>query len=211
MTNRKLPSTMLASAALAAKDQPVNPNTDAAGLITGSALAGLMIISAYAKSSVSEVEVLTKLRQQAQAIQQGDMSQVEAMLINQAVALQTMFVDLAVSGKKQTQLQAQQGLTQLALRAQAGSRATLQALAEVRNPRQVAFVRQTNVAQTQQVNNGSRPISRGRKLKNMPNELIVEVPHGRKKMDIRAKAAPGRADPAMGAVDAIDRSAKRGR
>lgn len=133
------------------------------------------------------------------------------MLIGQAVALQSMFFDFALRAKQAKYLPEVQCLAQLALRSQSGSRSTLQTLAEVKNPRQVAFVRQTNVAQTQQVNNGvlAPSPSHTETINVNPNELLVEEPHGRKKMDTRTKEEAGRDDPAVVTVDRVDRPAKR--
>jgi hypothetical protein len=95
----------------------------------------------------------------------------------------------------------------LALKAQSGSRATLRALADVKNPRQVAFVKQTNVAHNQQVNNGV--VSPARNAGSPPNELIVqEELHGSQKMDTRTTTTAGDPDTAMVAVGAIDGAAK---
>lgn len=202
--------TALPATALDAEAIPVSSEKANARLMTEGAFPSSMIVNSYFKTTTTDPRaMLATLQEQAQAIQQGDMTQVESMLINQAVALQTMFVDLALRAKTAQSLQAVQCLTQLALRSQAGSRNTLLALAEVKNPRQVAFVRQTNVAQTQQVNNGVAPPSPGKKVKATPNELLVEQPYGSTKMDIRTKAKAGQVDPAVVAMDRVDRPTKR--
>lgn len=190
---------------------PVSGDAGYASLVTGSAFPATFIVSSYLGGSTEPYDILKQLHKQADAVHQGDMAQVESMLMHQAVALQSMFVDLASRAKTAQSLQTVQCLTQLALRSQAGCRNTLQTLAEVKNPRQVAFVKQTNVAQTQQVNNGVQPPSRVEKINASPNELLVEEPHGRTKMDIRAEAKASRADSAVGAVDRVDRPAKRRR
>ncbi len=120
------------------------------------------IVSAYTHSDdIDLMDVLAQLEQDAQNIHAGDSQQMEAMLINQAAALQSMFTKFALLAIRQPAIAGTQCYAQLAMRAQANCRVTLQALAEIKNPRQVAFVKQTNVAQTQQVNNGaSRPRAR---------------------------------------------------
>lgn len=190
---------------------PVNGDAVYASLVTGSAFPATFIVSSYLGGSTEPRDILKQLHKQADAVHQGDMAQVESMLMHQAVALQSMFADLASRAKKAQSLQTVQCLTQLALRSQAGCRNTLQTLAEVKNPRQVAFVKQTNVAQTQQVNNGVPPPSRVENINASPNELLVEEPHGRTKMDTRTKAKASRADSAVVAVDRVDRPAKRRR
>ncbi|ARU05559.1 hypothetical protein CCO03_13485 [Comamonas serinivorans] len=68
-------------------------------------------------------------------------------------------------------------MLQLALKAQSNGRATLEALINAKQPKQVAFVRQANVAHTQQVNNGVASSHVGNEAKT-PNELTVEQAHG---------------------------------
>lgn len=186
--------------------------TNLAQLCAGGAFPATTVVHAYFDAAVEPEDILVTLRSQAAAIQQGDMTQVEAMLINQAVALQSMFADLAVRAKKQKSLEGVQCLSQLALRAQAGCRATLQTLAEVKNPRQVAFVKQTNIAQTQQVNNGVPSPAHARKVEGIQNQLLVEEQHdGGEKMDTRATKKSGDADTDLVTLDAVDRTAKPGR
>jgi hypothetical protein len=107
------------------------------------------------KGSLDLVEVVAELKAQQAVVAAGDMAQVEAMLLNQATALQAMFTDLAERGKGQTGLAQIQCLLGLALRAQGQCRATLQTLAEVKFPRAPTFIRQANIAGQQQVNNGT--------------------------------------------------------
>lgn len=85
------------------------------------------------------------------------MRRVEAMLLGQAHALQSMFADLAYRAKHQTGLAAIQTIIGLALKAQSQCRATLQTLSDVKNPKQATFIKQANIASQQQVNNGTHP------------------------------------------------------
>lgn len=206
-------ATQMARAPEADLRKPPDRATDNASFITGGAVPAMMLVGSYLSPSTDSLDILNRLYQQADALLEGDMSQVQTMLLHQAVALQAMFVDLALRAKNQDSLPAVQTLTQLAPRAQSGSRATLQTLAEVKHPRQVAFVRQTNVAQTQQVNNGvpSPATAPARQVKPAPNELIAQEPYGSTQMDTPAEAASGRADPELVAVDEVDRTAKRRR
>jgi hypothetical protein len=131
--------------------EPSTTSSDAARNLTTGTLPSLMMESYTRSTTIDTFDLLARLLENARTIQAGDLAQIESMLISQAVALQSMFADLAVRGKRQTSVAAVQSLTPLALRAQAGSRATLQTLSEMKNLRQVAFVKQANVAQTQQV------------------------------------------------------------
>lgn len=186
--------------------------------LVGSALPSALITSRYNGSAeVDAVAVLEELKVMAADVADGNLSAVEQMLLHQAVALQTMFMDLAVRAKGQQDLPAIQSLTQLALKAQSGSRATLQTLADIKNPRPV-FVRQTNVAQTQQVNNGGRDDvavmpARARKPRNAPIELKAPTQerHGSPTLDPRATTAAGRAGSAQQALGTFDRPPQRRR
>lgn len=181
-------------------------------LITGFELPALEIIRAYTRSSVPVEEIVASLRDHAKAVNAGDLTLAESMLMNQAIALQGMFADLASRAVVQGSLQARQVLTQLALKAQANSRATLQTLVEAKNPRQVAFVKQTNVAQTQQVNNGTASPSpaRTRKTKTTPNKLIAGDVNGSTTLDGGATTRAGEANLGQPAMAMVDRSENAG-
>lgn len=202
------------------ENSPASPTAKESGArhLVGSALPSALITSRYSGSAeVDVLAVLEELKVMSQDVADGNLSAVEQMLLHQAVALQTMFMDLAVRAKGQQGLPAVQTLTQLALKAQSGSRATLQTLAELKNPRPV-FVRQTNVAQTQQVNNGGQDAvavlpSRAKNQPIAPNELkaLNQDQHGSTILDTRATAAAGATDSAEQALDALNRTAKRRR
>ena len=196
----------------ASKAEPISDAVLHARLMTSGDFASSAIVDSYFETTTTDPgTILEALQLQAKTIHQGDMRQVESMLIGQAVALQSMFADFALRAKRAQSLQAVKCLAQLALRSQAGCRSTLQTLAEVKNPRQVAFVKQTNVAQTQQINNGVQPLSRVENIQASPNELLVEEPHGSTKMDARATTTAGTTDTDLVAVDSVDRAAKRRR
>lgn len=89
------------------------------------------------------------------AVQNGDMKGMEAMLVAQAHALQTMFVSIARRAQGQENLKPYMAQMTLALKAQTQSRATIQTLAELKFPRQIVLANQANVAHQQQVNHGT--------------------------------------------------------
>ena len=207
-TAEALPAPEVAQIIYAKPDSEKNFN---AHLATRGSFTSSMVVNSYLDLSKHADEMYTALHEQAKAVNAGDMTQVESMLIGQAVALQSMFTDLALKARRAKSMQEIQCLTQLALRSQAGSRSTLQTLSDVKNPKQVAFIKQTNVAQTQQVNNGVLPSSHAENIKAIPNELLVEESHGRTTLDTRAKTEAGRAYPAVVTLDRVDRPAKRRR
>jgi hypothetical protein len=80
--------------------------------------------------------------------QKNDLSDAEAMLMAQAAALNAVFTELArrAAVNMGEYLQATETYLRLALKAQAQCRATLQTLAEIKNPHPVAFVKQRCLA-----------------------------------------------------------------
>jgi hypothetical protein len=125
----------------------------------------------------------------------------EAMLMNQAVALQSLFARLTERGIQQDHMPHLEGFMKLALRAQNQCRATLETLATIKNP-PVIFAKQANINHgNQQVNNGATaPATHTEEIKNEPNQLL-EVDHGSKTLDTGTTSATGRKDYAMATVD----------
>lgn len=145
----------------------------------------------------------------------GDTSGLEAMLIGQATALQTIFVSLAKRAHHQQYQQHLEAFLGLALKAQAQSRATIQAVIDLKYPRQATFVKQANIAHgPQQVNNGQGiGGDHVRALENQTeqNELLEGVRYGGAQVDPRTAAAAARGDPTLEALAASHRPNKRGR
>lgn len=90
-------------------------------------------------------------------VENNNLKPVEGLLLAQAVALNSIFSNMADRAAMNIGHfpDAVERYLRLALKAQAQSRATLEALAEVKNPMRFAYVRQANIANgPQQVNNG---------------------------------------------------------
>lgn len=147
-------------------------------------------------------------QQQAKAIAAGDLSQLEHMLLTQASALQAMFIDLACRAKNQSQFDALQTMTGLALKCAAGSRQAIVALAELRTPKTSVFAKQANVTTgPQQVNNGTNPqagSARAEEIATRPNELL-EASH-EQRLDTRAQNQGRRADPGARTLETVNRT-----
>lgn len=154
-------------------------------------------------ASIGEVRRITA------AVKAGDLSDVEGMLVAQAVALQTISANFFNRAQMQTGQRNLEAFFGLGLKAQSQSRATIQALIELKFPRQTVFAK--NVGN---VNNGQQQY-------NAPG-----VPHAGKDdsaqikqiggidgewMDTRAPSAPVSTHPHLAAVGAVDRPTKRSR
>jgi hypothetical protein len=116
--------------------------------------------------------LMDHLREQAAAANRGDLSQAEAMLMNQAAALQSLFVRLTERGLGQSQMPNLEAFIRLALRAQSQCRATLETLAAIKNP-PLVYARQANVTSgPQQINNGTMGPSQARETENEQSKLL---------------------------------------
>ena len=155
------------------------------------------------------------LTDSCKGVKDGDLSTLEAMLLSQATALQTMFASLARRAVTQEHLRQYEAFMGLALKAQAQSRATISALVDLKHPRQAMFVKQANIAQgPQQVNNGHAPngstpqnaraCAHGEEIEPEQNKLL-EADHGkpRQRMDTRAAQKAERSYQAVETVEQL--------
>ncbi|MBW8366802.1 MAG: hypothetical protein K0M70_02960 [Arenimonas sp.] len=137
-------------------------------------------------------------------VRSGDLSQAESMLVSQAHTLDAIFNRLAVQASLNMgqHVDAMDKYLRLALKAQAQSRATLETLANIKNP-PIVYARQANFANgPQQVNNGvTAEPAHAAKTEIGQNELL-EVGH-EQRMDARAQGATGRGDQEVAAVVAV--------
>lgn len=135
--------------------------------------------------------VYEEFRKRTDAVQAGSMDVPERMLMSQAMALQAVFTKLIGKAAATTDIKRLQPLMQLALKAQSNCRVTLETLNEFKNPRSVAFVRQTNVAHgPQQVNNEMTPApeqkrARGKSQPNSKTNELIEAGNGSTHLDTR--------------------------
>ena len=167
---------------------PTRPNEEDHGdLVASAAFHGAKLLSLWggppASTESSLVGICKNFKDQG-----GDPSKlgsIESMLYCQAVALQAIFSKIAQNAAIQPTFRQQDASLRLALKAQSQARATLEALAEFKNPRAVAFVKQANIAHNQQVNNGTgqstadAASAHGKSEKAIePNELLRGGDHG---------------------------------
>ena len=151
-------------------------------------------------------ELVNDLGEQTKNVQDGDMRPIEGMLFRQAKTLETMFTNLTRRASKQDNRKWLQTYLTLALKAQAQCRATLEALAEIKKPRPVSFVKQANIANgPQQVNNGTALTPAGN-FQSEPNKLL-EADHGQR-MDIGAQGQADRVNQAVATVEEVHRAKK---
>jgi hypothetical protein len=141
----------------------------------------------------------------------GDLHTMEAMLISQATALQTIFTSLArrAALNMGEYVGAADTYLRLALKAQSQSRATISALVDLKYPRQATFVKQANIAHgPQQVNNGvAPPVPVTHAKENEPEQnKLLEDDHGGTYLDTGATTTAARGNTAMEALVKVDRT-----
>ncbi len=208
---------------LAKKEQATDSIPDAqrsAGMLATSAMFNAAgVIQTFQKNLAGDDTtadgIYLALKAKLKALQAGDLTAIESMLLSQATSLQTIYASLARRATFQEYLSQYQTYLTLALKAQAQSRATLETLIELKQPRHPpTFVKQANIAQgPQQVNNGaarvepSSTLSPAETLATEPNKLLEDTTHER--LDIGAQAAPGRGHQELEAVETVNRAAKR--
>ena len=149
--------------------------------------------------------LMAQLREQAAVVNDGDLTQVEAMLMNHATALQSLFARLAERGMGCDAAEPFECNMRMALRAQAQCRATLETLANIKNPPTV-FARQANIAHgPQQVNNQAPTLaSRAGETENSQTELSGNA--NELLPDARSSQAASRIDSRVEAMGKIDRA-----
>ena len=153
------------------------------------------------------VHLKEALEDQVASLREDDSTQhQEAMLADQAVTLQTLFVRLIERAEAQTVAEHYRTLLHLALRAQNQSRATLQALSNVRSPRSQVFAKQANVANNQQINHAqSAEDPSAETLENTQTGLLDEQPN-EQWLDTRAPSQAGAGNSTMAPLDTLDRT-----
>lgn len=152
----------------------------------------------------SAQEAVEELERQAAAASGGDLRRLEAMLTTQAHTLDAIFNKFAQRAALNASeyLGAMERYMRLALRAQGQCRATIETLAEIKNPKSVAFVRQANIAGGhQQVNNN--PARAG--SSNSANEILEDSSGERLGQSTQGKAVVGHSPlAALGAGDGAE-------
>jgi hypothetical protein len=140
---------------------------------------------------VKVTDLVGELKRQTAAVHNDDMQRAESMLIAQAHTLDGLFARLASNALTAERLDVFERYMRLALKA----------LAELKAPKQVAFVKQANIGNQLQVNNGSstQTLAHAREFQNGPNELL-EAQHG-ERLDTRAASTTSCDDSSMATME----------
>ena len=180
-------------------------------------LNGAAVIEAYQGNVIGKdadmAGMIEGLRATFTEVKAGDLHTLEAMLISQATALQTIFTSLARRAQSQEYQKNLEAFLGLALKAQAQSRATISALVDLKYPRQATFVKQANIANgPQQVNNGvtsgaEQGHAHAEQLQTEQNKLLEgSYVTGAQRVDSREAQTSERSNPPVEAVGKVHRA-----
>jgi len=145
-------------------------------------------------------DLISELKERNRAVREGKLEGIEAMLMGQAIALQSIFANFAHRSALNAgeYIEPTERHMKLALKAQSQCRATLETLAMIKNPPTI-YARQANVTTgPQQINNGV-----AREIESQQTQLL-EAQHG-ERLDTGTKSETGRVDSGMEAVGAVNR------
>jgi hypothetical protein len=199
MTKKKQVSTKENTSELSAEQKAQKAKALAQIAIRPSANAAA-VISEYGKPFGEQDinQLIEELIVTMDDINKGDLQRCENMLLGQAYALQSIFMNLSRKANIQEHMKNIDAFLRLALKAQSQCRATLETLAAIKNP-PVIFAKQANISSGhQQVNNGIPPTHTG-KNKFSPNELL-EAHDGSTTLDTGTTGKTSIDDKAMAAV-----------
>ncbi|MCB9979407.1 MAG: hypothetical protein H6862_07380 [Rhodospirillales bacterium] len=189
------------------------------GIVNGATLAVDFSKGNYGELSLTDC--IDELARKTRAVHKGNLQDAETLLTAQAFALDAIFMSLArrAALNMGEYLDAADRYMRLALKAQGQCRATLETLANIKNP-PVIVARQANIAHgPQQVNNtvnkteggfqtSTHAGARAGNSKSVQNELLEDKSHEAERMDFGTAGATGRGDPALATMDKIHRPAQ---
>lgn len=182
------------------------------------AIASGAVAAAHSMTSVNgekanTIDAAAAIEQIAARVQDGDLTDLEAILVGQAVSLNVMAMDLITRARKAGTADAINTLAAAGMRAVAHSRAAIDSIGNLKNPRTATFIKQANVAHgAQQINNtdGAQPSRTPAHETSAPSKLFLES-NASPILEPRAARRAGRGNQTLEAVAVSDRAAKPGR
>lgn len=190
-----------------------NIDADLATLVTAPTVKAAATIKEYSQDfgDLSLPALILELTQQVDALTSGDLARAEAILAAQAHTLDALFNNLANAAAKTNRIDHMDNYLRLAFKAQAQCRTTLEALCAIKSPQNVAFIKQANIGNAVQVNNGttfSRRVD-NREKDAMPGKQTIGN-YNDTGLVGGATGSSGRFDSKLEAVEKLDRSSDRG-
>ncbi len=145
--------------------------------VTSPTVRGAVTSQAFSKvfGETDLQSLVNELSNQCVKVKDGNLARAESLLVTQAHTLDAIFNELArrAALNMGEYLNATERYLRLALKAQSQCRATLEALATIKNP-PVIYAKQANITNgPQQVNNGTMPAPVGGETSIEPNKLLA--------------------------------------
>lgn len=149
-----------------------------------------------------ELDAMAKvLKEQVQAVNKGDLTQAEGLLISQALSLDAIFHSLAKKAIHQEYVKQYETFFRLALKAQSQCTRTLEVLSAIKNP-PVVYAKQANITSgPQQVNNG---VSHTGDIEKQKTELLEHNDGNR--LDTGTKSTTSAINQGLETLGAIERA-----
>ena len=186
----------------------------AAEVLSGPFATNAMALSRFARGTTGEVsldKLVETMTASAKRVKDGDMRDVEAMLVSQATVLNGLFADLVRRSSinlGSSYFDAGERYLKLDYKAQNQCRMTLETLGTIKNP-PVVYAKQANFAHgPQQVNNG-KSASRAGGNRNTPSKLLEQSCE--QPLDAGATGAASASNSQMEAVGALNRTQEQQR
>lgn len=136
-------------------------------------------------------------------VKEGNLANMEEMLVSQTYALQHMFMNMASKISSTSNPDHIDLFSRFALKAQNQCRTTIATLAEMKNPKRATFIKQLNQANQMQVNNDDSESKNLKKNSNPANELL-EQQHG-ERLDTRTTSETISNDEAIETMEEVNR------
>ena len=167
--------------------EPTKKEIENAALSLDSRLLSAATVKQFCSVRVAELDInglYSAVTEKNRDVRGGDLGHVETMLFSQATALDSVFHELLRRSAQNMgeYPEAFERYMKLGLKAQAQCRTTLEALAEIKQPKSLTITKQANIAGQQVVNNGTMNTNgggdpaRGENQKPQ-NELLGAVEH----------------------------------
>ncbi len=157
------------------------------------------------------------LKATAKKVKDGDNADLEGMLSAQAMALNSVFTSLATRANNANLMPHMETYMRFALKAQNQCRATIDTLAQIKNPRHTVITKQANISNgPQQVNNTLKQITEpeskiSKNSKTGQNKLLSHEQAESPYMDTRPESQTSGDNPAMATMGKVNRANHRSR
>jgi len=153
----------------------------------------------------------------AKKVNEGNNADLEGMLSSQAMALNSVFTSLATRANNANLMPHMETYMRFALKAQNQCRATIDTLAQIKNPRHTVITKQANISNgPQQVNNTLNQITEqeskiSKNSETGQNKLLSHEQAESPNMDTRPESQTSGDNPAMATMGKVNRANHRSR